>query len=428
MLSRTNNIISDNEENSPINDINFIWSEKDQYKWKKIYENNNTSSLVYSGYLKSNIKRKIVLKKISNIFKDEGNENFQFCINVLKEISFLITFCNFELCTKLLEIITYENKNNNSIDLYLIFEYGGVDLRKFIKNNVDYREMYDMNVNVIKWILFQIILILCHLHSLQIIHSDLTAKNILINEEGAIKICDFGFSLAKKFFNPKETQGIGGTLHYMAPESLFMALMRYDEKKIGGKKIDEKIDIWGVGVIMVELYTKKSPFFEEKKQEEKHFINDYLKQLNYIFNQLKIRQNFSDNDEEEKFWKSDGALKEIYLKDRDNLDFSKFFIDNVGSRLLRGDPDAMDLLQKLLNINPDKRISAEEALKSKYFETCKEYWPDLKKKISYFNQKELDLSFKEKVSQINGKENKLKFLKDEFNKIKNDFYKMKNAK
>lgn len=79
-----------------------------------------------------------------------------------------------------------------------------------------------------------------HMHSLGIIHRDVKPANCLVSHEGELKICDFGLSRP----SAKVMSHQVATRWYRPPELLY-----------GSRTYDEKVDIWGVGAIVVELFT-----------------------------------------------------------------------------------------------------------------------------------------------------------------------------
>eukprot|EP01025_Chloroclados_australasicus_P026899 TRINITY_DN2670_c0_g1_i13.p1 TRINITY_DN2670_c0_g1~~TRINITY_DN2670_c0_g1_i13.p1 ORF type:complete len:425 (-),score=10.02 TRINITY_DN2670_c0_g1_i13:1876-3150(-) len=89
-----------------------------------------------------------------------------------------------------------------------------------------------------------------YLHSQNIIHHDIKPGNILIQdkEKAQTKITDFGLSSLK--FGDHNTQKTctGGTKVYMAPEAM------------RGEQVDEKVDIWALGIIMQEIFTGTPPW------------------------------------------------------------------------------------------------------------------------------------------------------------------------
>ncbi len=87
-------------------------------------------------------------------------------------------------------------------------------------------------------------------HQVGIVHRDLKPANVLINEEGIVKIVDFGVAAAQHQGDTQLTKTgyVIGSPKYMAPEQIL------------GKKVDERADIYSLGVIMYELLTGTPPY------------------------------------------------------------------------------------------------------------------------------------------------------------------------
>ena len=87
-------------------------------------------------------------------------------------------------------------------------------------------------------------------HQVGIVHRDLKPANVLINEEALLKIVDFGVAAAHREGDTQLTRTgyVIGSPKYMAPEQIL------------GKKVDEKADIYSLGVIMYEMFTGVPPY------------------------------------------------------------------------------------------------------------------------------------------------------------------------
>ncbi|MEZ4871616.1 MAG: serine/threonine-protein kinase [Bdellovibrionales bacterium] len=126
---------------------------------------------------------------------------------------------------------------------YLILEYvSGESLREVIRSGaVDYDRAMELFV--------QMCLGIQAIHRKNIIHRDLKPENIMLDTNGDVKIIDLGLAelQAEK---PKETNALVGSLLYAAPE------------QIGALKrpIDERSDLYGLGVILYEMLTGEKPF------------------------------------------------------------------------------------------------------------------------------------------------------------------------
>jgi serine/threonine-protein kinase len=87
-------------------------------------------------------------------------------------------------------------------------------------------------------------------HHASIVHRDLKPQNILLNEQGLVKIVDFGLAAAMSHTDTHltATGAIMGTPMYMAPE------------QVQGGTVDERTDIYSLGVIMYEMFTGRPPY------------------------------------------------------------------------------------------------------------------------------------------------------------------------
>jgi len=87
-------------------------------------------------------------------------------------------------------------------------------------------------------------------HQVGIVHRDLKPANVLINQEGLLKIVDFGVAAAQREGDTQLTKTgyVIGSPKYMAPEQIL------------GKKVDERADVYAVGVMLYEMLTGVPPY------------------------------------------------------------------------------------------------------------------------------------------------------------------------
>lgn len=146
------------------------------------------------------------------------------------------------------------------------------------------------------YMLYQMCNAVKHIHEGNIIHRDLKPGNIFIMDDYLIKIGDFGLALNSKFTQYKQ----GGTYLYQSPE------------QINNEPYDEKIDIFALGVILVELVSKFNTEFErreilqglKKSQYPEYLKKDHLKEYNLVKKMTSlnpkdrpnIKDIFKDND------------------------------------------------------------------------------------------------------------------------------------
>lgn len=95
---------------------------------------------------------------------------------------------------------------------------------------------------------------LAFLHSRRVVHRDLKSMNILLDQRQHAKICDFGLAhpMEDKTHIARKIDGEGGSPRYMAPEC-------YDASH---GKLTEKVDIWALGCIFIELFGGIMPYAE----------------------------------------------------------------------------------------------------------------------------------------------------------------------
>lgn len=126
---------------------------------------------------------------------------------------------------------------------YLVMEYvKGMDLKRYIQTH--YPIMYATVVDIMEQILSAVAL--AHAH--RIIHRDLKPQNILIDENGVVKITDFGIAIALSETSITQTNTMLGSVHYLSPE------------QARGSMATNQSDIYAVGVILYEMLTGNVPF------------------------------------------------------------------------------------------------------------------------------------------------------------------------
>ena len=128
-------------------------------------------------------------------------------------------------------------------NFYLVMEYvDGKNLKQLIKrrNKLSLPEVIDIMKQLTDGI--------AHAHDSFIIHRDIKPQNMLILDNGLVKITDFGIAVALNNTQLTQTNSVMGSVHYLPPE------------QAAGKGATFKSDIYSLGILMFELLTGKLPF------------------------------------------------------------------------------------------------------------------------------------------------------------------------
>src|SRR5260370_6049057 len=88
-------------------------------------------------------------------------------------------------------------------------------------------------------------------HSRAVIHRDIKPGNIILTQQNAVKIVDFGLARVNTSAGTTQTRGTSGTIGYMSPEQTL------------SKPVDQRTDIWALGIVIAEMITGKNPFYRE---------------------------------------------------------------------------------------------------------------------------------------------------------------------
>ena len=217
--------------------------------WKVIHEN---SQKVYC--MKILDKRDIFEQKLINQINKE--------INIMYNVNHPYS----------VKIVNHFEDNEK---IYLIMELANNGtLYQLIQMN---KKEKNKNLDLIKKIIIQTIEIIKHLHSLNIIYRDIKPENLLLDDDYNIKLCDYGWAT---YFTPGKFLTVYcGTPEYVSPEMI---------KKY---PYNEKVDIWGLGVLIFELVFGYAPFASNFNEDRYNNIKtgkiNWPKDLNDEYKNLK---------------------------------------------------------------------------------------------------------------------------------------------
>ncbi|KAJ4432163.1 Cyclin-dependent kinase 2, partial [Periplaneta americana] len=237
---------------------------------------------------------------------------------------------------RLLDVV-HSNKK-----LYLVFEFLMQDLKKYLDSI-----KITLPQSLVKSYLHQLLkgVSYCHVH--RVLHRDLKPQNLLIDRRGYIKIADFG--LARAFGMPVRTYTHEVvTLWYRAPEIL-----------LGSKFYSTSVDVWSLGCIFAEMIissfqlTRRALFPGDSE----------IDQLFRIFRTL--------GTPDEDVWPGVSSLPDYKSM------FPRWEAQDMSEVVPMLDTVGKDLFLKLLTYDPNKRVSAMEALQHSYFDDVEMQPPPL---------------------------------------------------
>ena len=170
------------------------------------------------------------------ILKDEFLDNEDF-IRRFKNESKAIAVLNHQ------NIVRVYDVSFGDMIQYIVMEYiDGITLKEYIEMQgvLDWKETLHLTTQILK--------ALQHAHENGIVHRDIKPQNIMLLQDGTIKVTDFGIARFSSNATRTMTEQAIGSVHYIAPE------------QARGEKTDGKTDIYSVGVMMYEMLTGRLPF------------------------------------------------------------------------------------------------------------------------------------------------------------------------
>jgi len=258
----------------------------------------------------------IALKKIRLEQEDEGVPS-----TAIREISLLKEMQHGNI-VRLQDVVHSEKR------IYLVFEYLDLDLKKHMDSCPDLAK----DPRLVKTFLYQILRGIAYCHSHRVLHRDLKPQNLLIDRRtNSLKLADFG--LARAFGIPVRTfTHEVVTLWYRAPEIL-----------LGSRQYSTPVDVWSVGCIFAEMVNQRPLFPGDSEIDE----------LFKIFRVLGTPN--------EDTWPGVTSLPDFKSA------FPKWPPKDLATVVPNLEQAGIDLLSKMLRLEPSKRITARQALEHEYF-------------------------------------------------------------
>ncbi|KAJ1356863.1 Mitogen-activated protein kinase pmk-2 [Parelaphostrongylus tenuis] len=229
---------------------------------------------------------------------------------------------------EMIDVFTPDPDVTTLNNVYFVSVLIGSDLQNILK-------IQRLKNEQIQALIYQVLRGLKYIHSAGIVHRDLKPSNIAVNEFGDVKILDFGLART----TDHEMTGYVSTRWYRAPE-IMLNWMHYTQT----------VDVWSVGCILAELVSGKPMFPGDDHIDQLTRIMGVVGTPSYDF-LSKIQSEEARN----------------YIRNLPWMPRVDFF-----TLLPDASADAVDLLGRMLVLDPDDRISVIEALDHSYVQDCRD--------------------------------------------------------
>jgi len=277
---------------------------------------------VVCSALDNHTGEKVAIKKINKAF-----EHLTDTKRTLREVKILRHF-NHENVIRIKDILRPASLEKFE-DVYIVSELMDTDLHQIISSPQPLTDDH------CQYFLYQILRALKYIHSAHVLHRDLKPSNLLLNGNCDLKVCDFGLA---RVAHPEENHA-GFMTEYVATR-----WYRAPEIMLSWKEYTKAIDVWSVGCIFAELLGRKALFPGK----------DYIHQLNLITDVIG-----TPDEEDIDSIESEKARRYISsLPYKPPIPPERIYPN--------ANPEAIDLLQKMLVFSPMKRITVEDALAHPY--------------------------------------------------------------
>jgi serine/threonine-protein kinase PRP4 len=249
-------------------------------------------------------------------------------------------------CVKFLRHFEYRDH------IFMVFESLSMNLREVIKK---FGRNIGINIKAVQSYARQMLISLRHLKNNGVVHADIKPDNILVNEgHNVLKLCDFGSAM---FDGDNELTPYLVSRFYRAPEVIL------------GLPYSHPMDLWSVGCCLYELFTGNVAF---PGRSNNHMLKLMLELKGPVPKKLLRRALFKDNHydvtdtfsviEEDPVTKK--SIRRLIRDAKPSRDLAKIFTrdSDMSDAEKKKALQLADLLDKMFNMDPEKRITAAEAL------------------------------------------------------------------
>ena len=187
-------------------------------------------AVVYKA-LDHRLNRMVAVK----ILKDEFSGNQEFCRRFHAESQAVAMLSHPNI------VSVYDVSRSGEANYIVMELIEGISLKQYLekKGPLNWRETLHFSMQIAK--------ALDHAHSRGIVHRDIKPHNIMILKDGSIKVADFGIARVGSAQNTLTREALG-SVHYISPE------------QAKGARVDNRSDIYSLGVVMYEMLTGRTPY------------------------------------------------------------------------------------------------------------------------------------------------------------------------
>ncbi|KAL1690815.1 kinase-like domain-containing protein, partial [Schizophyllum commune] len=277
--------------------------------------------------LHSSTNRLVALKRILMHNEKEGMP-----VTALREIKILKALKHPHI-VPLVDMFVVRSNPKDPLSVYMVFPYMDHDLAGLLEN-----ERAHLQPSHIKQYMKQLLEGTEYMHKNNIVHRDMKAANLLINNEGCLQIADFGLARA---FDPRVSQGLVDKRY---TNCVVTRWYRPPELLLGARQYGGEIDLWGIGCVLGEMFVRHP-----------------------------ILPGSSDLDQVDRIWQLCGTPNQQTWPNFDELPgcegVRRFqqYPKQLHKQFHAFGKDTCSLLDALLTCNPRERITATEALDHEWF-------------------------------------------------------------
>ncbi|TRM60326.1 kinase-like domain-containing protein [Schizophyllum amplum] len=274
--------------------------------------------------------RLVALKRILMHNEKEGMP-----VTALREIKILKALKHPHVVPLVDMFVVRSTHGEGPASVFMVFPYMDHDLAGLLEN-----ERVQLQPSHIKLYMKQLLEGTEYMHRNNIVHRDMKAANLLINNEGVLQIADFGLARA---FDPRVGQGL---LDRKYTNCVVTRWYRPPELLLGARQYGSEIDLWGIGCVLGEMFVRHP-----------------------------ILPGSSDLDQLDRIWQLCGTPNQQTWPNFDGLPgcegVKRFTQYNrqIGKHYHTWGKELISIMEQLLSCNPRERITATEALDHEWFWT-----------------------------------------------------------